>query len=63
MPADAEQIANAVMAAAMEYAQGVGTAARRCATVVVGRAALTPQAEHGAHLAGQHIISRIFQYG
>ncbi|GAA1629916.1 DUF2786 domain-containing protein [Nocardia ninae] len=52
-----------MMAAAMEFAQGVATAAQRCATALVGRGALTPQVEHGAHLAGQHIISRIFQYG
>ncbi|MFI9403074.1 DUF2786 domain-containing protein [Nocardia sp. NPDC052316] len=63
VPADTEQIANAVMAAAMEFAQGVTTAARRCATALVGRGALTPPVEQGAHLAGQHIVSRIFQYG
>ncbi|WP_194833675.1 DUF2786 domain-containing protein [Nocardia sp. XZ_19_369] len=62
-PADSEQIANAVMAAAMESAQGASVAARRCATALVGRGPLTPQVEQGAHLAEQHIISRIFQYG
>ncbi|MFI7001080.1 DUF2786 domain-containing protein [Nocardia sp. NPDC050175] len=62
-PADAEQIANALMAAAMETAQGASAAAGRCATALAGRDPLTPQLEHGAHLAGQHIITRVFQNG
>ncbi|WP_405163547.1 DUF2786 domain-containing protein [Nocardia sp. NBC_01499] len=62
-PADAEQIANTLMAAAMESAQGASAAAERCATALAGRDPLTPQLAHGAHLAGQHIISRIFQNG
>ncbi|MEU7143793.1 DUF2786 domain-containing protein [Nocardia sp. NPDC046473] len=62
-PADAEQIANAVMAAAMETAQGASAAAERCATALAGRDPLTPQLEHGVHLAGQHIITRVLQNG
>ncbi|WP_223885006.1 DUF2786 domain-containing protein [Nocardia colli] len=60
---DAEQVANALMAAAMETAQGASAAAGRCATALAGHGPLSAQVEHGADLAGQHIITRVFQYG
>ncbi|WP_433664844.1 DUF2786 domain-containing protein [Nocardia sp. CA-128927] len=62
-PADAEQIANALMAAAMESAQGASAAAGQRAAALAGRDPLTSQLEQGAHLASQHIITRVFQNG
>ncbi|PXX58319.1 uncharacterized protein DUF2786 [Nocardia tenerifensis] len=62
-PTDPEQIANALMAAAMATAQGAASAADRCASALAGREPLTPETEHGARLAGQHIISRVFENG
>ncbi|WP_069166915.1 DUF2786 domain-containing protein [Nocardia altamirensis] len=61
--ADAAEIANMLMAAAMETARGAVAAAERCAAALAGRDRLTPQVEHGVHLAGQRIIARIFQNG
>lgn len=62
-PQDSEQIANAIMATAMEAAQGNVRAAEQFAQQLVGREPLTREQEDGAHLAAQHIIGRIFQYG
>jgi hypothetical protein len=61
-PPDAEQVANALMAAAMESAKGNSDAAHRFARQLADAAAPTELA-HGAHLAGQHIIARVFQHG
>ncbi|MFG1798171.1 DUF2786 domain-containing protein [Nocardia sp. NPDC049149] len=61
--ADAADIANMLMAAAIETARGAAAAATQCAATLAGRDRLTPQVEQGAHLAGQHIITRIFQNG
>ncbi|MFE9578191.1 DUF2786 domain-containing protein [Nocardia sp. NPDC006044] len=62
-PVDPEQIANALMAAAMETAQGASVAAERCATALTGNGPLSAPLEHGADLASQHIITRVFQNG
>ncbi|WP_330253872.1 DUF2786 domain-containing protein [Nocardia sp. NBC_00565] len=59
----AEQFANAIMAAAMESAQGNPGVAKRFATQLPGSGSLTPELEHGARLADQHIITRVFQNG
>ncbi|MEV2222108.1 DUF2786 domain-containing protein [Nocardia vinacea] len=62
-PPDCEQIANAIMATAMETAQGNSRAAEQFAQQLVGRDPLTHEQADGAHLAAQHVIGRIFQYG
>ncbi|MFC9437487.1 DUF2786 domain-containing protein [Nocardia sp. NPDC057030] len=62
-PVDAEQIATALTAAAMETAQGASAAARHCATALAGHGPLRAQVEHGADLAGQHLITRVFRNG
>ncbi|MFI1918036.1 DUF2786 domain-containing protein [Nocardia sp. NPDC020380] len=66
----AEEIANAIMAAAIESAQG-GTRGKSAASdpVVVfvaglaGDDALVREVESGVHSASQHIVTRVFQNG
>ncbi|WP_194820466.1 DUF2786 domain-containing protein [Nocardia sp. XZ_19_385] len=56
-----EQAAQALAAAALETAKG--ETAERFATELAGPDSLTAELEHGAHLAGQHVITRVFENG
>ncbi|WP_245720120.1 DUF2786 domain-containing protein [Nocardia uniformis] len=58
-----EQIANAIMAAAGETAQGDSTVANRFAAQLAGVDAIVSAVELGAHSAGRHLIARAFQNG
>ncbi|MGW0252277.1 DUF2786 domain-containing protein [Nocardia goodfellowii] len=62
-PRTPEQVAHALTAAAREAAQGDTAVATQFAAELAGRDRLTPQLEHGAHLAGQHVITQVFANG
>ncbi|MFI9505594.1 DUF2786 domain-containing protein [Nocardia sp. NPDC052566] len=51
------------MVAAAELVQGRKNAAGRCAIDLVGRDPLRREVEHGALMAGQYVILRVFQNG
>ncbi|MFD0362377.1 DUF2786 domain-containing protein [Nocardia sp. GCM10030253] len=60
---DAAQIADAIMATAVTSAQGDSVAARRFIGQLAGSGTLTQELAHGAQLASQRIITRVFQHG
>ncbi|MEV6281004.1 DUF2786 domain-containing protein [Nocardia sp. NPDC051832] len=61
-PRTPEQVANALMAAALETAKGDTLVAGQFA-MELAQDPLTPELEHGAHLAGQHVVTRVFANG
>jgi len=58
-----EEIGTAILTAAMESAQGKPRAAQHFSVELLGRDPLTAAQARGVQLAGQHVISRMFEYG
>jgi hypothetical protein len=62
-PPTAEELGNALLAAAHDTARGIPGAAKDCANRLVRGLALPVELAQGAYLAGQHVIGRVCRGG
>jgi hypothetical protein len=63
LPPTAEELGNALLAAAYDAARGIPGAAKECANRLVPGLTVPAELAKGAHLAGQHVIGRVCRGG